>query len=955
MSGSVACPVASCWQALFNDELPPEQKQCYERHLQSCPDCQEHLDQCDDVGETRDRARRLGDPTATPPDPTLLQILDELHGRKIPLPSYAEQVDLYFLKPDDRPGILGTLGGYEVQEVIGQGGMGVVLKAFDPALHRLVAIKVMAPALAGSAIARLRFTREAQAAAAVSHDHIVVVHGVHETAGLPYLVMEYIAGESVQERLDRVGPLETIEIVRIGLQTALGLAAAHAQGLIHRDIKPANLLLENGLARVKITDFGLARMVDDVQLTQAGVLAGTPEYMAPEQARGESIDHRADLFSLGSVLYALCSGVPPFSGTTAMAVLRQVSDLTPPPVRSLNPDSPAWMEAVIARLMAKDPAQRLQSAKEAAALLEGYLAHLRQPALVAAPELPAIMSGTHPGRPTMLPRMKTRRWLIAIAAVACLLGLAGVIGAFVLHNQEPAANGERKEAASLEPKPGLACLLVNKNSGRCLTVFGKSDMPGVQVVQGPMPEQAGACERWTLVASGEAYRLRNDKTLLFLDIHNARAAPGNLAVQAPDDAAKTSQNWTLEPNGDGYLLRPGHCPLVLGIAQSSLVEGERALQWNHVPDCMDQVWLLRPAPPLAGNAADPKPPAPRTDLAKEYYWPFKGEPADRQYLELSQENPEQIVRFEADGLRIKLPKGNPRGGRACGLTVNLPLKGDFEISLNFEILEEPEQADAGQFGTALTVIVNLQQQQWTAAGCYRGVAAAQGTQFRVWTTLGEPVAFQQVMVFRDGKVHAQPAPPVIRESGTRDRKFPTQAKTGRIRLARTGSKVAFWVAEGANADFKLLEESPFRDADVDRIRISGCTGGPQAAFDARITDLRIKTGSLVMVPAEAPQQGLEAPRSWLWLVALLTGAGVTLALAILLLARYRRRKTALAAVANTPADAAVATRVAFRCSACGRNLKARSELAGKKVKCPHCGQPALVPEMVLSEAVRKSD
>src|SRR5262249_16016616 len=149
--------------------------------------------------------------------------------------------------------------------------------------HRLVAIKVLAAALAGSATARRRFTREAQAAAAVCHDHIVAVHGVIETAGLPYLVMQYVDGESLQERLDRVGALEVVDVVRIGLQTGAGVAAAHAQGLIHRDIKPANLLLENGLARVKITDFGLARLTDDVGLTRNGEVAGTPEYMAPEQ------------------------------------------------------------------------------------------------------------------------------------------------------------------------------------------------------------------------------------------------------------------------------------------------------------------------------------------------------------------------------------------------------------------------------------------------------------------------------------------------------------------------------------------------------------------------------------------------------------------------------------------------------------------------------------------------
>src|SRR5262249_6928436 len=162
-------------------------------------------------------------------------------------------------------------------------------------------------------------------------------------------------------RLNRKGSMELAEVVRIGLQTALALATAHAQGMIHRDIKPANLLVEEGLARVKITDFGLARMIDDAPLTQNGVVAGTPEYMAPEQARGEAVDLRADLASLGSVLYALCTGVPPFRGETALDVLRQVGEEDPLPIRSLNPEFPAWLEKLIARLMSKDPADRFQN------------------------------------------------------------------------------------------------------------------------------------------------------------------------------------------------------------------------------------------------------------------------------------------------------------------------------------------------------------------------------------------------------------------------------------------------------------------------------------------------------------------------------------------------------------------------------------------------------------------
>jgi serine/threonine protein kinase/predicted RNA-binding Zn-ribbon protein involved in translation (DUF1610 family) len=390
MPAAVDCPGMECWQALFRGALPPGERERWARHLESCPSCQERLDRTEELGEALRRpARRVGDPTLAAPDPAWSQFLERLRGVRSPVRVGPEEPpDLDFLRPADRPGLLGTLGPYEVREVIGQGGMGVVLKAFDPALHRLVAVKVLSPALAGSATARRRFTREAQAAAAVCHDHVVAVHGVSEADGLPYLVMQYVAGESLQDRLDRCGPLEPGEVVRIGLQTASALAAAHAQGLIHRDVKPANLLLEGGLARVKVTDFGLARMVADVGLTQAGVVAGTPEYMAPEQARGEQVDHRSDLFSLGGVLYACCTGLPPFRGPTALAVLRQVGDEAPTPVRSLNPGVPAWLEGLIARLMAKDPAQRLKGAAEVAALLERYLAHLRQPATVPAPKLP---------------------------------------------------------------------------------------------------------------------------------------------------------------------------------------------------------------------------------------------------------------------------------------------------------------------------------------------------------------------------------------------------------------------------------------------------------------------------------------------------------------------------------------------------------------------------------------
>jgi WD40 repeat protein len=427
------CPAPACWQALFDRAVPPAQEELYEQHLESCPTCQERLDRAEEYqDELRRLGQQLGDPTTLPADPTLSEVLERLQEEGAStLPGSHEPTDLYFLAPTEQPGVLGTLGDYQVVEVIGEGGMGVVLKAYDPPLHRLVAIKVLAAAVAGSAVARRRFTREAQAAAAVCHDHIVAVHGVHEADGLPYLVMQYVSGESLQARLDRTGPLELREIVRIGLQTASALAAAHAQGLIHRDIKPANLLLENGLAKVKITDFGLARMADDVGLTRDGVVAGTPEYMAPEQARGEPVDHRADLFSLGGVVYACCTGRPPFRAATALAVLQQVNTDAPAPVRSLNPEVPDWLGTLIERLMSKNPDDRFQSASEVANLLEGYLAHLQQPVTVPAPEIEVFAVDVEPRSRSI---GRTRRRITAFALVA--LAVFGLIRLFPFAAQD---------------------------------------------------------------------------------------------------------------------------------------------------------------------------------------------------------------------------------------------------------------------------------------------------------------------------------------------------------------------------------------------------------------------------------------------------------------------------------------------------------------------------------------
>jgi len=183
--------------------------------------------------------------------------------------------------------------------------MGIVFKGFDTELNRPVAINILSSYLAGIGSALKRFAREARAAAAVVHDHVVPIHNVETERETPFLMMKYIGGESLQCRIDREGALELCEILRIGNQVASGLAAAQQQGLVHRDIKPSNILMEQGVERALITDFGLARASDDASLTQTGFHPGTPQYMSPEQSSGEPVDARSDLFSLGSVLYTM--------------------------------------------------------------------------------------------------------------------------------------------------------------------------------------------------------------------------------------------------------------------------------------------------------------------------------------------------------------------------------------------------------------------------------------------------------------------------------------------------------------------------------------------------------------------------------------------------------------------------------------------------------------------------
>lgn len=262
------------------------------------------------------------------------------------------------------------LGEFRVVRKLGQGGMGVVMLAEDLRLGRQVALKVMQPRYASDEVMRQRFLREARAMAAIKSDYVVTVYEVGVASGLPFLAMELLQGESLESYRQRLGRVPIESILRFGRQAAQGLAAAHDQGVIHRDIKPSNLWIESPNSRLKILDFGLARAVhDSAQVSIAGKVIGTPAFMAPEQARGDAVDHRADLFSLGCVLYWLAANELPFRGVDLMSTLMALATHEPPPVSALSDEVPQAVSDLIMRMLRKNPAERLATGQEVVDLI----------------------------------------------------------------------------------------------------------------------------------------------------------------------------------------------------------------------------------------------------------------------------------------------------------------------------------------------------------------------------------------------------------------------------------------------------------------------------------------------------------------------------------------------------------------------------------------------------------
>lgn len=416
------CPESIELRQLLEGTLSGDRQQACTEHMDSCHGCQVKLEDLATEGSNLSQiVESLNESQVSPASgywQAAKSLEEAVRETFVPdAPVRRRDASLEFLQPASDSAYIGRLAQFDVMRVLGRGGMGLVLEAFDTRLQRNVAIKVLDPDLAGDEVSRQRFCREARAAASISHENVVAVHQVERAGeeGLPYLVMQLISGESLEQRLTREKRLPQREIVRISTQVAHGLAAAYSQGLIHRDIKPGNILLEDSHDSVKLTDFGLARAAEDVKLTRTGFVSGTPLYMAPEQAMGDEPDHRSDLFSLGAIMYEMCAGQPPFTGNSALAILRQISDTKHRPLRELNPQTPEWLAETIDQLLAKKPEDRIQTAHHLAELLEFHLALMKT-----SEDVPTVCKIEQEKE-----TKRNRRMAVAIGAVFSLLGLFG--------------------------------------------------------------------------------------------------------------------------------------------------------------------------------------------------------------------------------------------------------------------------------------------------------------------------------------------------------------------------------------------------------------------------------------------------------------------------------------------------------------------------------------------------
>jgi serine/threonine protein kinase len=365
------CPTELLLRDFVSKRLDPVEADPLEFHIEHCSSCCERMERLEGVSGLSDilmkSAVRLGVQS-----PGLMHAIQHLQmevASQLDTPSAFRtgntlSLSLPVLNPSDQAGSIGRIGNIEIRRVIARGGMGVVYEGLDPVLQRTVAVKVLSPHLLSDREAKERFLREAQAIATLDAEHVVRIHAIEQIEDVPYLVLQYVDGSSLADILRERHKLPVEEVVRIGIQVAKGLESAHAHGLVHRDIKPANILIERSTQQIRLTDFGLAKLIGGEPITNVGTLAGTPAFMSPEQAIGEQVDARSDLFSLGVLLYTAASGCMPFVGDSSFVVLNNICTQSPKRLSDCDPKIPIWFSTVVHRLLEKKPDLRYQTATE---------------------------------------------------------------------------------------------------------------------------------------------------------------------------------------------------------------------------------------------------------------------------------------------------------------------------------------------------------------------------------------------------------------------------------------------------------------------------------------------------------------------------------------------------------------------------------------------------------------
>ena len=344
--------------------------------------------------------------------------------------------------------------GYEVQRALGEGGFAVVFLVRDLSLKRDLAVKVLSPDMITSKSVLERFRREAETVAQLSHPNIVPLHFIGQQGDLLYLAMQCVDGGSIGDRLKAEGRLPVQDVARVVSEVAAALAHAHKRGVIHRDIKPANVLVDSESGRCLVTDFGIARVEAAAHLTATGMMLGTPAYLSPEQVTGEQADHRVDIFALGVMAYELLAGTVPFEGATPMAAMMKRLAGPPEPLASIRDDVPAQLDAVIARCLVADPAERFQSANEVIRALGGE----------------AVTTGSRSTLSTPVAARRERRGLM-LAGVAAMVVLAIGAAWFATHRVPVGAGVEQAGRVAL-PAPFVSVpggyYMIGSNDGPVL-------------------------------------------------------------------------------------------------------------------------------------------------------------------------------------------------------------------------------------------------------------------------------------------------------------------------------------------------------------------------------------------------------------------------------------------------------------------------------------------------------